>query len=213
MANLSVVVVDDHDLFRRGLVGVIERAGLVVAGEAGDAERAAELVATARPDVVLVDLRLPRVSGIEVTRRLRGTGVTSKVVVVTASIDPADVDEALAAGADGYLVKSAPPEEIVAGIRAAAAGGFPVSPHVARAVLERARGKTGPAPAGPAPALSGRELEVLRLLADGRDNAQIAETLFITPRTVRHHVSSIMIKLEAENRTQAATRAVRYGLI
>jgi DNA-binding NarL/FixJ family response regulator len=213
-AVIRALVVDDHDLFRRGLRELLEEQGIRVIGEAATGGDAVALAARARPDVVVMDLNLPQVSGIEATRELVAANPQARVLVLTVASDERTVLDALIAGACGYMLKDATIEEIAAGVRAAASGQSFVSPRVAHHVLGRLRGQAG-TDSGRAPddtRLSERELEILRLIADGYDNDQIAETLFLSPRTVKNHVSSILAKLEMDNRVQAAVYAVRRGI-
>jgi DNA-binding NarL/FixJ family response regulator len=207
-------VVDDHDLFRRGLRELLEQQGIRVIGEAATGRDAVALVARAHPDVVVMDLNLPRMSGIEATRELVATDPATRVLVLSVASDERNVLDALMAGACGYLLKDATIEEIAAGVRAAARGQSFVSPSVAHHLLGRVRGPAG-ADTGPVPdeaILSGRELDILRLVAEGCDNDEIAERLHLSPRTVKNHVSSILAKLDMDNRVQAAVYAVRRGI-
>jgi DNA-binding NarL/FixJ family response regulator len=210
-AEIRVVVVDDHDLFRRGLRRSLEDQGLRVIGEAADGEEAVRLVVHARPEVVVMDLQMPKMSGVEAVRELAVAAPAVRVLMLTVSGDEQSVTEAIEAGARGYLLKQATIEEIAAGVRAAAAGEALVSPRVAAQLLKRLR---GPAPSTPAgPGLTERELDVLRLVAEGRDNQEIAEALTISPRTAKNHVASILAKLGLDNRIQAAVYAVRRGIV
>jgi DNA-binding NarL/FixJ family response regulator len=208
-ATLRVLLVDDHAFYRAGLRGMLADEGLDVA-EARSGAAAIELVAASPPDVVLMDLHMPEMSGVEATRLLGDTDPVP-VLMLTVSAEDHDVVDAVRAGARGYLLKDAPLEEIVAGIRAAAAGASWVSSRVARALVAP---ESEPAPADdPAhAALTGRELDVLRLLAAGKDNAAIGGELYISAGTVRKNVSSILAKLGVENRVEAAVYAVRRGL-
>jgi DNA-binding NarL/FixJ family response regulator len=185
-----------------------------VIGEASTGVDAIALAVRARPDVVVMDLNLPRLSGIDATRELIAAIPGARVLVLTVDAGERSVLDALIAGACGYLLKDATIEEIAAGVRAAAAGESFVSPRVGHHVLERLRGQAG-AGDGPVPdeaKLSERELDILRLVAEGCDNDQIAERLFLSPRTVKNHVSSILAKLDMDNRVQAAVYAVRKGI-
>jgi DNA-binding NarL/FixJ family response regulator len=160
-----------------------------------------------------MDLHLPRGSGIDATRELVAATPEARVLVLTVASDERSVLDALIAGASGYLLKDATIEEIAAGVRAAAAGESFVSPRVAHHVLGRLRGQAGPGDASPDETkLSERELDILRLVAEGCDNDEIAERLFLSPRTVKNHVSSILSKLDMDNRVQAAVYAIRKGL-
>jgi len=206
-------VVDDHDLFRRGLRELLEEQGIRVIGEASNGADGIALAVRSRPDVVVMDLNLPRKSGTEATRELVATMPDARVLVLTVEAGGRTVLDALIAGACGYLLKDATIEEIAAGVRAAAAGESLVSPRVNHHVLERLRGHAGAEGAGGEETpLSERELDILRLVAKGCDNDEIAERLFLSPRTVKNHVSSILAKLEMDNRVQAAVYAVRKGI-
>jgi DNA-binding NarL/FixJ family response regulator len=211
---IRVIVVDDHDLLRKGLRDLLTEHGLRVVGEAGDGEDAVRLVAHAAPDVVVMDLNMPRMSGVEATRRLAEMAPNARVLVLTVSADDETVAQAIEAGATGYLLKDASGEDIAAGVRAAAAGEALISPSIASRLLERLR-PAGDDAGGLASGaeLTDREVEVLRLLAAGRENADIAQELFISPRTVKNHISSILAKLHVDNRIQAAVYAVRKGLV
>jgi DNA-binding NarL/FixJ family response regulator len=209
--DIRVVIVDDHDLFRRGLRELLEEQGIRVVGEAADGVEGMQLATHALPDVVVMDLNMPRLSGVEATRRLAAAAPTVRVLVLTISADDDDVLDAIEAGASGYLLKDASMSEIAAGVRAAAAGEALLSPRIATHILRRIRsGGEGEIQRAD---LSERELQVLRLMAQGRENAEIAEALVISPRTVKNHISSILSKLHIENRIQAAVYAVRRGIV
>jgi DNA-binding NarL/FixJ family response regulator len=211
---LRVLVVDDHRLFRGGLRDVLEESGIAIAGEADSGEEALELAPALSPDVVIMDLTLPGISGAEATRRLLAAEPKLTVLVLTVSAEGGDIDEALAAGARGYLLKDATARELVAGVRAAAAGEAPHSPPVAARLVASMRDARRARDAAGDPAdLSERELQVLRLISEGRDNTQIARALYISPETVKDHVSHILVKLGVENRIQAAVYAVRTDLV
>jgi DNA-binding NarL/FixJ family response regulator len=210
--EIRVVVADDHDLFRRGLKDLLEEQGLRVVGEAANGDDAVRLAAHVLPEVVVMDLHMPRVGGVEATRRLAAAAPTVRVLVLTISAEERDVMDAMMAGASGYLLKDASVEEIAGGVRAAAAGESLISPRIASQLLTRLRERAGVQDHPGHADLSDRELEILRLLAQGRDNDEIAEELVISPRTVKNHVSSILTKLQMENRVQAAVYAVRRGL-
>jgi DNA-binding NarL/FixJ family response regulator len=212
---ISVVVVDDHDVFRDGLVRLLaEREDISVVGDAADGERALRLVERLAPDVVVMDLNLPGLSGIEAIRRLAAIAPQSRVLVLTISVADSDVVEAIMAGACGYLLKDASIDEIVSGVRAAAAGESLLSPRIATGLLERLRDLADDGDSAERHGeLTERELEVLGLVAKGMDNAEIAEALVISPQTAKNHVSNILAKLQLENRIQAAVHAVRRGLV
>jgi DNA-binding NarL/FixJ family response regulator len=210
---LRVIVVDDQELFRNGLVGLLQERGIEVVGQAGLAAEAVELACDLAPDVVLMDLDMPGMSGIEATARLRAAAPLTNVLVLTVMTDDGVVLDALLAGASGYVLKDAPVGQIVDGVRAAARGESMISPQIASRLVRRLRrppgGETGVTGAD----LTPREREVLELLARGMDNQEIATALYLSPHTVKNHVSSILVKLQVENRIQAAVRAVRGGLV
>jgi DNA-binding NarL/FixJ family response regulator len=214
-AELSVIVVDRHRLFREGVRELLASEGIAVAGEAGDAAEAVSLAAEVKPDVALIDLDLPDASGVDATNRIRLVSPLTRVLVLTAAAGEEEIVLALRSGACGYLLKASAPGEIVAGTRAAAAGQSLLSPGVAAILLEQVRGSPPAAdlPDDVAAVLTERELEVLGHLAAGRRNAEIAEALVISEQTVKNHVSSILAKLEVENRIQAAVWAVRRRLV
>jgi DNA-binding NarL/FixJ family response regulator len=215
LEELRVLVVDDHDLFRTGLRNLLEEQGVNVVGEAGNGETAIRLAADLAPDVVIMDLNMPGVGGVETTRRLSGLAPLSRVVVLTISADDEDVMNAVMAGACGYLLKDSSIQDLIVGIRAAAAGESLISPQIAAKVLQRLRAQSKDDDAAETirAELSDRELEVLKLIANGKDNAQIARELFISPKTVKNHISNILMKLQIDNRIQAAVYAVRSGIV
>jgi DNA-binding NarL/FixJ family response regulator len=208
--RLRVVLADDHSVYRRGLVKLLTRSGIEVIGEAASGLTAIELVENTAPDVAVIDLNMPDLSGVEVTRRLTERTPASRVLVVSVSAREDDVTEALLAGASGYVLKDAPVEEVVAGIEAAAAGESLLSPRIAGTLLERIRrGKQVGLDLSPT-SLSDRELQVLALLADGRAPHEIGEALLIGAGAVRKHLSSVLTKLQVENRIHAAMRSARH---
>jgi DNA-binding NarL/FixJ family response regulator len=205
-----VVVVDHHAIFRTALRNLLDENGFDVVGEAQDGDQGVDLAHELRPDVVAMAVILPGISGIEATRRLVALTPESRVVMLTASDDIAHVDEAILAGAVGYLLKDDPADRIAAAMRAAAEGESVFSPKIASQLVWRAsNGQSEP----DQPRLTHRELEVLELMAEGRENSEIASELSISVETVKNHVSSVLAKLEAVNRTEAAVQAVRRGLL
>jgi DNA-binding NarL/FixJ family response regulator len=211
-----VVLCDDHDMFRTALRHLVEENGPVrVVGEAATGEGALALVREQAPDVVVMDIEMPGLGGVEATRKIVEESPHTSVVVLTASDDADDVVSAIVAGACGYLLKNAAIDDLVAGIRAAAIGDALISPAIAGGLLAHVRERARPAepPAAAATQLSARELDVLRLVAEGRDNADIARELFISPKTVKNHISNILMKLQMQNRIQAAVYAVRKGIV
>jgi DNA-binding NarL/FixJ family response regulator len=209
-----VLLVDDHDLFRAGLRTLLEEEGIDVVGEASRGVDALAELRNVAPDVVVMDLNMPGISGVEATRQMAMIAPLTRVLVLTISDEDADVMDAILAGACGYLLKDASIHELVAGIRAAAKGESLVSPAIAAKVLKQLRSsESAPREAPVTPSeLSERETQVLKLIANGKDNAQIAADLHISPKTVKNHISNILMKLQIDNRIQAAVFAVRSGL-
>jgi DNA-binding NarL/FixJ family response regulator len=211
---ITVLVVDDHDGFREGLRALLTDQGFDVVGDAHDGETALALVEALAPDVVLMDLQMPGLSGLETTRRIANASPATAVMILTVSAAEGDVVEALLNGGAGYLVKGTSPEGVVAGIRAAARGESLISAEVASRLFARLRvdGATPAIDDPPTSLLSAREIEILRLIASGKQNDDIANQLVISPFTVRNHISNLLRKLHLENRTQAAAYAARQGL-
>jgi DNA-binding NarL/FixJ family response regulator len=213
--DVRVLVVDDHDLFRTGLKTLLEEQGVNVVGEAANGQTAIRMVSELAPDVVVMDLNMPGLTGVETTRKLAGIAPLTRVVVLTISADDEDVMDAVMAGACGYLLKDSSIQELIMGITAAAGGESLISPQIAAKVLRRLRAQSSSVDAAETirAELSDREIEVLKLIANGKDNAQIARELFISPKTVKNHISNILMKLQIENRIQAAVYAVRSGIV
>jgi DNA-binding NarL/FixJ family response regulator len=214
-SNVRVLLVDDHDLFRTGLRNLLEERGVQIAGEAGAGAEAVRLVRELAPDVVVMDLHMPGMTGTEAIRQIHGFAPLTRVLVLTISDQDDDVLDAILAGACGYLLKDSSVDELVRGIGAAAIGESIVSPAIAGKVLQQVRATAvSPDAADTIRAeLSERELDVLKLIAAGNDNAMIAAQLHISPKTVKNHISNILMKLQIENRIQAAVYAVRSGLV
>jgi DNA-binding NarL/FixJ family response regulator len=209
---LRVLLVDDHTFFRAGLRNLLADEDFEV-DEVRSGELALERVAQRAPDVVLMDLHMPGMSGIEATRQLGEIAPGTRVVMLTVSAAHDEIVDAVLAGACGYLLKDASIEEIVGSLRAAAAGASWASPHVATVLFDRVRaGGDRPPPGDALAELTDREREILRLVAEGKDNAEIGRQLYISPNTVKNHVSAILAKLHVHNRIQAAVYAVRCGL-
>jgi DNA-binding NarL/FixJ family response regulator len=206
-APIRVMLADDHAVVRAGLAALLEQeGGITVAGQAADGAAAVELARELRPDVVLMDLSMPVADGIEATRRLLSELPETRVLVLTSFGDRAMVRQALGAGAIGYLLKDADPRDIVAGIRSAARGDAPLDPRVARALLPAAGSEAGRGSAGRPDGgqLSPREIDVLRLVAQGMANKQIGRALGITERTVKVHLGSAFRRIGVSDRTSAA---------
>jgi DNA-binding NarL/FixJ family response regulator len=209
--GLRVVIVDDHPVFRQGLRTLLEDLGVSVVAEESDGAAGVAAVLAHRPDVVLMDLQMPGVSGVEATRRLTAEMPEAKVLVLTMVDDDQAVFAAVRAGALGYLLKGAGQEEISRALASVAAGEGVYGPEVARR-LRSFFTDAAPASATPFPTLSEREREVLGLIAQGAGNADIARRLFLSDKTVRNYVSSIFAKLDVENRAAAIVRAREAGL-
>jgi DNA-binding NarL/FixJ family response regulator len=213
--SLRVLIVDDHDLFRTGLRNLLEEQRVHVVGEASSGADAVHIVRELAPDVVVMDLNMPGVDGVEATRQISSVAPLTRVVMLTISDEDTDVMDAILAGACGYLLKDASIHELISGIESAARGESLISPGIAAKVLQRVRAtSTQPAIAKAIQAeLSDREIEVLKLIANGKDNAVIAGELHISPKTVKNHISNILMKLQIDNRIQAAVYAVRSGIV
>jgi DNA-binding NarL/FixJ family response regulator len=211
---LRVMLVDDHDLFRTGLRNLLEEQGVHIVAEAPDGNLALQLVRELAPDVVVMDLNMPGMNGIEATREITRLAPLTRVLVLTISDQDVDVMDAILAGACGYLMKDSSIQDLMHGIQAASVGESLISPHIASKVLQRIRAARVEAGGVVGrPELSDRETEVLKLIANGKDNAEIAQELHISPKTVKNHISNILMKLQIDNRIQAAVYAVRSGLV
>ena len=213
---LRVLIVDDHDLFRSGLRNLLEvEDGIEIIGEAAGGQEAVKIVRELAPDVVVMDLNMPGMGGVEATRHITTLAPLTRVVMLTISDQDNDVIDAILAGACGYLLKDSSIQDLMAGIRAAALGESLISPTIAAKVLQRLRASsTRPEIETTIRAeLSDREIEVLKLIANGKDNAMIAAELHISPKTVKNHISNILMKLQIDNRIQAAVYAVRSGIV
>jgi DNA-binding NarL/FixJ family response regulator len=205
--SLRVVIADDHPFYREGLARLLRDRGIEVVEEVPNGESAIRAVEEKAPNVVIMDLSMPGLSGLETTRRLTEQAPASRVVVLSASAQEADVADAILAGASGFVLKDGPVEDVIDGIRAAAAGQSLISPWIA-AVLRRRLRDMPPSEFDLAGIrLSDREREVLELLAQGNSHDEIAALLMISPATVRTHISSIVIRLQVDNRIRAAVRS------
>jgi DNA-binding NarL/FixJ family response regulator len=211
---LTVVLVEDHALTRAGLKTALDAAGdLRVVAEADDGPSGLAAIEEHQPDVAVVDLGLPGLDGIEVTRRARLVAPRTRIAILTVQDLETEIHAALAAGADAYSLKTSPPDRIVAAIRAAAEGGAYFDSRIAHVVLGRLSSEPGSRPSEIDTPLSPRETEILRMISEGRGNAEIAEALFIGLGTVKGHIRDILEKLAAADRTQAAVVALRRGFI
>jgi len=216
-APIRVLVCDDQALIRTGFATIIDaQPDMAVVGECGDGRAGVDLAARLNPDVVVMDVRMPILDGIEATRLLAGAGVANpvKVLVVTTFNLDEYVYEALRAGASGFLLKDAPPPQLLNGIRTVASGAALLAPEVTRQLVGRYAARIRPSGDNPEDIpLTPRELEVLRLIADGRSNSEIAAALVISHETVKTYVSRILTKLDLRDRVQAVVYAYRRGLV
>jgi DNA-binding NarL/FixJ family response regulator len=210
-----VLLVDDQTLVRHGIRTLLDMAGVEVVGEADDGGAALTAIEETRPDVVLLDLRMPRHDGIWTLNRLRERGIDLPVLVLTTFDDDTLVLDALRAGARGYLLKDVTLEQLTNAVATLAGGGTLIAPAITDRLVRAIR--SGPSPGGadaaPVQELTERELEVLRLMAQGCTNREIAELLFLAEGTVKNHVSTILLKLGARDRTKAVLRALHEGIL
>lgn len=217
MKPISVLLVDDQAMFREGLRTLLSvQAGITVAGEASQGEMAVQQAKLLKPDVVLMDLRMPVMNGVEATRRIRAQDENCQIIVLTTFDDDEDVFDALRAGASGYLLKDAPSAKLVEAIRLAARGEAFLQPSIAaKVVAEFSRLASGrqATPARVIEELSERERDVLRHLTRGKSNKEIARSLGITEGTVKNHITNILGKLGVQDRTQAALKAQTLGFV
>ncbi len=209
--SIKVLLVDDHQVVRRGLRTFLEvQDDIEVVGEAGDGAEGVERAEELRPDIVLMDVKMPGMDGVEALRRLRELDNPARVLVVTSFTEKRTVIPALRAGAAGYVYKDIDPEALAGAIRSVHAGHVLLQPEVADALLSQE--ETGQGGQGRGNGLTEREREVLALIADGRSNREIARALVLSEKTVKTHVSNILMKLDLADRTQAALWAVRHGM-
>ena len=217
---IRVLIADDHALFRRGLEMVLQgEAGLDLVGQASDGQEAVQLAGEVVPDVVLMDIRMPKMTGIEAARKMKEVAPSAKIVILTISDEDDDLFEAIRAGASGYLLKDIPLDELAGSVRAVHGGQSLINPSMAGklltefATLARRDAEEEPAKHIQAPKLTEREMEVLRLVARGLNNRDIAKELFISENTVKNHVRNILEKLQIHSRMEAVMIAVREKLI
>lgn len=211
--SISVLLVDDHAMVRQGVRAfLITQPDISVVGEAGSGEEAVKLSAQYIPDVILMDLIMPDMDGVEATRRVKHVSPRSQVVVLTSYHEDEHIFPALKAGALSYILKDVSAEELASAVRKAAIGEAVLHPRVAARVIKELQGRRAEA-INPFTELSERELEVLKLIADGMSNAEMAEKLVLSEKTIKGHVSNILSKLHLADRTQAAVYAWREGVV
>jgi DNA-binding NarL/FixJ family response regulator len=208
-----LLLADDHRMLRDSLRRSLEEHGFDVVGEAGDGEEAVRLAGSLRPDVVLMDVSMPLLDGVEATRRISRAAPGAQVVMLTMHADGDVMARAIQAGAVGYLVKDCSIDDVVSAVRLAAGGETVLSPGLASSMLADVEKSARRDESGQGPLISAREEEVLQLVADGLALPEVAATLYISVKTVKNHLASIYSKLDARDRTQAVLRAVRMGII
>jgi DNA-binding NarL/FixJ family response regulator len=209
---MRVLVADDHSLFRDGIISLLKSTGFDVVEQVGNGQAAVEAALRLQPDVVLMDIAMPEMNGLDALCRIKAKAPNVKVVMLTMSEDDADLMQAIKCGADGYLLKNLHTHEFVQLLNNLERGEAPMSPQTVTRLM---RGLTGPASEQmePAQSLTGREIELLQLVAEGLPNKAIAHRLSISENTVKYHLSNILQKLGAKNRTEAAMHAARAGLL
>jgi DNA-binding NarL/FixJ family response regulator len=212
---ISVLLADDEELVRTGIRMIVEaEPDLAVIGEAADGEQAVAAAAAHRPDVVLMDIRMPRLDGLSATKEILASGSPPPAVVILTTFDPDEyVFEALRAGASGFMLKTVPADQLITGIRVASCGEAMLAPSITARLIAKFAQRP---PERPSPTLAGltqRELDVLRLVARGMSNSEIGETLFLSPATIKSHIASMLQKLRLRDRVQLAVIAYESGLI
>jgi NarL family two-component system response regulator LiaR len=211
---ISVLIVDDHRVVRQGLRTFLELIDdIEVLGEAGDGQEAVELAAKLSPDIVLMDLVMPVLDGIAAITKIKSLGTGAKVIALTSFTEDDKVFPAIQAGASSYLLKDVSPDTLVEAIRAVHRGEARLHPEVMRKLMAQVAAQPASGKQVSGPQLTERELEVIRLVAQGRSNREIAETLFISEKTAKAHISNILGKLGLDDRTQMAVYAIKHGLV
>ncbi len=211
--TIRLLLADDHRMLREGLRRSMVDEGFDVVGEADNGEEAVRLAAELQPDVVLMDVSMPEMDGVEATRLIRSTDTHTQVIMLTMHADHDVLSEALRAGASGYLVKDCSTDEVAEAVRMAAGGDTALSPQLAATMLDEVRRLAVPGPAEDDRVITKREEEVLQHIADGCSTPEVAERLYISQKTVKNHLASIYQKLDARDRTQAVLQAVRMGIV
>lgn len=211
---MKIVLVDDHVMFREGVSHALAAGpDMDVVGEGSDGEEALALVQRHEPDVILMDIHMPKMDGIEATRRIKQMKPSTRVVILTVSDNDKDLFEAIKAGADGYLLKNLGSGELALALKAAVAGESPVAPVIATRLLREFRQQPGPSGDRPGQQLTPREVEVLQLASHGLTYKEIAGKLHVSENTVKNHMRHIMEKLHLRNRSEAVGYAIRQGLV
>ena len=211
--TIRLMLVDDHQMLRQGLRRSLEEEGFYVVGEASDGDEAVRLVPAAKPDVILMDVSMPDMDGVEATRRILQTDPDKRVVMLTMHADKDLIDAAIKAGAVGYLTKDCSTDEVIEAVRMAANGETALSPQLAKTMLSEVRKIDEKAAREEDRLVTKREEEVLQLIADGCSTPEVAQKLYISQKTVKNHLASIYEKLNARDRTQAVLLAVRMGIV
>ena len=211
--TIRLMLVDDHRMLRQGLRRSLEEEGFYVVGEASDGEEAVRLVPAAKPDVILMDVSMPDMDGIEATRRIINNDPDQRIVMLTMHADKDLIDAAIKAGAVGYLTKDCSTDEVIQAVRLAANGETALSPQLAKSMLTEVRKIDEKAAREEDRLVTKREEEVLQLIADGCSTPEVAQRLYISQKTVKNHLASIYEKLNARDRTQAVLLAVRMGIV
>jgi two-component system, NarL family, response regulator DegU len=211
--TIRLLLADDHRMLREGLRRSMTDEGFDVVGEATNGEEAVALAAELAPDVVLMDVTMPEMDGVEATREISANGTPTRVVMLTMHADKEVLAEAIRAGASGYLVKDCSTDEVADAVRMAADGQTALSPQLAATMLDEVRRLDAPAATEDDRVVTRREEEVLQLIADGCSTQEVAEQLYISQKTVKNHLASIYQKLDARDRTQAVLQAVRMGIV
>jgi len=211
--TIRVLLADDHRMLREGLRRSLTEEGFDIVGEADNGEQAVRMAAELLPDIILMDVSMPEMDGVEATRIIRATDPAPQVIMLTMHADKEVLADAIRAGASGYLVKDCSTEEVAEAVRMAVQGDTALSPQLAATMLDEVRRLEVPDTAEEDRVITKREEEVLQLIADGCSTPEVAEQLYISQKTVKNHLASIYQKLDARDRTQAVLQAVRMGIV